>query len=541
MMAVFEIQAPDGSIYEVEAPDEQAAIQAIGQLSAPVPQQKSRSAALMDAAVAAPTEAEYRRLMAEANAAAVQDGETPDGVVYDPRSGGLTDVTLRPDQGALMAAAQGAGQGVSFGGMDEAVGALYGLMGPGSYPQNRDYALASMRADLDAGRQDHPVAAYGSELAGAMSIPVGAVGQGGSVLGRAALSGGMGAAQGAAYGFGSAEGGFDSRKDAAARGAVFGGLLGAAAPAVGAGARKAVEKVGAGPALRAAARGAPSIDDLRGQANALYAQADQVANLPRADFDAAMQLTLADAARKGLDPDLTPGAAKVADRLSDALASADPNIGFRELDILRRKAQVPAGNVANRTEQALGSRMIEGIDDYIEAADPALGGMVGEARDMWSRMRKAETLERIMDTGDAYLSGKSSGIRNQVRSLLKSPKASRGFTAAEKEALKRVSNPGPLENALHLASGGLGQMVTVGAGGGIGGIPGALAGAGIAAAARKGSEAITTRKAQLAQALIANGGQVTLPTLPPAQQALIEALYMAGVRPTAAALADALR
>lgn len=456
-----------------------------------------------------------------------------------------------PGQGFGNNFAQQAGDGVFFGFGDEISARLNAITGydasTGSYGNwGTTYAdqLAAVREQERQFEAEHPVLAPVAEVGGALltaAVPAGlAMRGGGGLLGRMGTAGLVGAGQGAAYGFGEGEG-LGDRLDGAKWGGAFGGLLGGLAPAVGTVAQKLVEKAGAGRALRAAAKGAPSIDELRARANAIYAEADKVSNLPRAALADALAGTLDDAQRLGLDDMLHPSASRVASRLEDAAASEAPNVGFRELDILRRQAQVPAGNVANRSEQAIGSRMIEGIDDYMDQASPSLANALGEARDMWSRMRKAETLERIMETGDAYTSGKSSGIRNQVRSLLKSPKASRGYTAAEKAALTRVANPGPLESALHYAAGGLGQIATIGAGGAIGQVPGAAVGGVIGAAARKASEAITTRRTQLAQALIANGGKVALPTLTPTQQSLIEALYMAGIRQPSASLAEALR
>ena len=123
---------------------------------------KPRSQQLMDEYERAEAAGDYARadeLLRKATYAATQDGTAPDSVAYNPATGGMEDMALRGDRGRLSAAAQGMGQGVSFGGMDEVVGLGHGLMGPGTYEQNRDYALASMRGDLAAGRRDYPVTA----------------------------------------------------------------------------------------------------------------------------------------------------------------------------------------------------------------------------------------------------------------------------------------------------------------------------------------------------------------------------------------------
>ena len=240
---MIEVEAPDGTIIEFPAGTDDATIDRVMRENfAPQPSKKSRSAELMDAAIAAPSEDEYRRLMAEANAAAVEDGETPDGVVFNPNTGALTDIGLRQDKGRANAVMQGVGQGVSFGGMDEAVGALYGLTGPGTYQQNRDYALASMRGDLKSARDNHRKTTVASEVGGGLLNALGTmglVGTGKSLVGTMGRNIGMGAATGAAYGFGQAEGGAENRLAAGRKGAAFGGIAGAAAQPLAWGMRQA--------------------------------------------------------------------------------------------------------------------------------------------------------------------------------------------------------------------------------------------------------------------------------------------------------------
>lgn len=205
--------------------------------SAPVA--KSRADELMERALAAPTEAEYRKLMAEANAAAVEDGQTPAGVVFNPKTGGLTDIGLRKDKGRASAALQGAGQGASFGTMDEVVAGLYGLTGPGTFQQNRDYSLASMRGDLASARENYPVTTFAGEIAGGVAatapFAVGATG-----VKEAAKAGAkIGGVTGAAYSAGSAEGNIGERLDDAVYGGILGAGLGYAVPYVAKGAGKA--------------------------------------------------------------------------------------------------------------------------------------------------------------------------------------------------------------------------------------------------------------------------------------------------------------
>lgn len=265
-MAVFEVQGPDGSIYEIDAPDEGAALSAFqgfigGQQGVqkiapiapaasapPVPATaQSRSSQLMDAAMAAPDEATYRRLMAEANAAAVADGETPAGIAMNPRTGQLHDLSspISPYvSGTTAAAGQiGAMHGLAMGGADEAVAAAYSPFGPGTMGQN--YAWANARADeqLRRSREAHPYATGAAEIAGGAATGIAATGRMAAAKtlgGKLMQAGTIGTGTGALYGGLSADGGAEER----GKGALLGGLLGAATGAASVPAEIALRNVG---------------------------------------------------------------------------------------------------------------------------------------------------------------------------------------------------------------------------------------------------------------------------------------------------------
>lgn len=166
--------------------------------------------------------------------------------------------------GALEAGARGVAQGLSFGFDDELVGAGKGVAAAvtggdfaPAYEQGRDAWRAANKQAADA----QPVAYYGGQVAGGVAVPFGAARAGAAALraapgalapvaatGRALGFGQLsanaasgigartvaGAREGAAYGalagFGEGEGGAGDRASSAARGALFGGGVGAAAP-----------------------------------------------------------------------------------------------------------------------------------------------------------------------------------------------------------------------------------------------------------------------------------------------------------------------
>lgn len=333
-------------------------------------------------------------------------------------------------------------QGLSLGIGDEAVAAMAATAHPfvkgsdgSDWGDRYDGYLGRERGKIGQFREERPATAYGTEIAASIVNPatmaaaplvtaprLGAVG-------RAAA---VGAGEGAVYGFNAGEGGVRDRGKDAAIGLGAGAALAGSVSTVGGKLSNALARRRNPPAQ------APSLDDLRQQANAIYQQADEVTGLPRENLTASFDDIQQNALRQGLDPDLTPGADKVLSRLEDAATSPDPNISFRELDTLRKKAQIPAGNLANRTEAAIGSQMVESIDRVVSEASPELGAAIGKARDIWGRMRRTELIENAMAKAQNQASGYENGLRVQFRAILNNPKLRRGFSPEEVTAMERV-------------------------------------------------------------------------------------------------------
>lgn len=163
------------------------------------------------------------------------------------------------DNGATWGGVQSAAHGALQGLGDEtmaAVAALKETLG-GGLPFGKAYeqALSMYRGARDQYRQESPVAATASEIAGGLATglaggaalaPVRAAGAAAPVLsgGRAAAqNAAIGAAQGGLYGFNEGEGGLPQRMTEAGQGAALGGVLGAAIPAVAGGIGRAVSPV----------------------------------------------------------------------------------------------------------------------------------------------------------------------------------------------------------------------------------------------------------------------------------------------------------
>jgi hypothetical protein len=168
--------------------------------------------------------------------------------------------------------------------------------------------------------------------------------------------------------------------------------------------------------------------------------------------------------------------------------------------------------------------IIDGLDDMVTKLGPddvvagdvaALQEALPKAREVWSRMRKSQVIDDAITAGEDYLSGASSGIRNQFKNILRNDKMRSRFSEAEKAAMRKVINGSIPERLLNLVSGGLGQLGQIVGGFALAGLPGMAIGAAGAAGARKAAEAVTTRKAEVVRALMANGGLAQLPKASP--------------------------
>lgn len=408
---------------------------------------------------------------------------------------------------------------------DEAAAGADAALGRGSYDEN----LARYRGNEAQMEAENPLLSLAARVAPALIPGAGAakfVGGAASLPGAALRSGLLGAAGGGAYGFMEGEGGVEDRVTEAEAGAKMGGLLGGSLPFAGRAVQGIADSVSTGRQARAIARNAPTTDQLRAQGRAAYQAVDDagVQIKPEVFRDQVGRMSQT-AQRAGLDQlpgpgSLTPRSARVmqiADEMSDGLA-ANPNnpaLPFSSLDQLRRHAGTAASDIGNRTEASIGSRIIEELDGFVQRLGPddvvagdanALKTAIPKAREIWTRMSRSQILDDAIDASENYLGGQASGLRNQFASILRNKKLAKSFSEPEKKIMRRVVNGSAPQQLLNLLGGGIGQLATMGTGAAVGGVPGMLAGAGGAALARKGSEALAMRNAEFARAVIAGGG-----------------------------------
>ncbi len=444
-------------------------------------------------------------------------------------------------------------QGLTFGGSDEALGWLTSQMGRTPYKENTD----AFRTELDDFREESPLAAYGTEIAGAMAIPFGAIKQGGNLGIRAIQSALLGGSQGALYGFLSGEGDAGERAPNMLAPAAIGGAIGAAIPV----ASRVLSSIDDAAARNAAVReqfnNAPTPEAVRAQASALYDQIDNLdVNVNAGAFDDWLGQTTQRLQREGMDilpgTPLNPQASRAMQTGEDMVAqmSQDPTaaIPFPQLDQFRRRLGTAAANMQNPADSRLGSIAIGELDDFVQRLGPddiatgdiaTLQDLIPKARELWAQASRAGLIDDAIDNSQNYLSNQASGLRNQFARILRNPQLRRGFSAEEIAAMRRVISGSIPERLVHLLGGGIGQITQMGLGAALGsgaGTMGAMIGTGAgaltSALTQRASENIAVRNAEIVRALIASGAlrNLNVGQLSDGTKGIIEALLGAGSR-----------
>ena len=218
-MAIFEIEGPDGAIYEVDAPDEQSAVAGFQQAFGGVDPATNQP----------PGVPEYN----------------PGVEGYDPQTGEVA----RDPRSRLASAAHGAADVGTFGFGDE----LASYLGSAITGDPREQVLAEMRGMQRQAQEDNPgsylagqigggIAQGAGLVAGGLSPAAHAINAGWRLPGVMAASGVEGGILGALHGAGAGETA-DERLSGAKSGGVWGFGLGAAAPAVVQGVSSAAQRV----------------------------------------------------------------------------------------------------------------------------------------------------------------------------------------------------------------------------------------------------------------------------------------------------------
>ena len=246
--------------------------------------------------------------------------------------------------------------------------------------------------------------------------------------------------------------------------------------------------------------------------------------------------------KAGIDPTLHPKATAVLGRLQEAKGTQHT---LEEAEILRRVLKSAAAS-KEPDEGRLTRIMIDKLDDFVEnmkpsdfsliAGDKAGVAKLTEARSLWSRMRKGEIVEDLIENAKLTApnftgSGYENALRTQFRTLAKNANKMRGFSKTEQTAIERVAKGGPLENTLRMLgkfapTGVVSTVMSGGAGAAIGGPVGAVALPAAGFAARQGATALTARNARAASELMRSGQLPALGRMAPADVELMRALMV---------------
>jgi len=382
-----------------------------------------------------------------------------------------------------------------------------------------------------------------AEIGGAIATPVLAARAGASlpriaasvpgVTGTVARSG-LAAVEGAGYGALNASGHDQDIGEGALMGAIFGAGGNAAGEAVATGARKVAGAFNATPKI-------PTMDELSTAARQAYDAADNAGVIftPQATgrLQSEIVQTLTDT---GFDPALQPGAAAVLRRLQDLQGQ---NVTLKGLDTLRKVAS--GGYIpGNKSNNAAVSAIVNRIDDLVGntqageilSGDATAGAeALKTARDLWSRMSKADAVTEAAARGELNAAAAGSGAnrenasRQAMKALRNNRSATRGFTPDEHEALMRAIVGTPDQNALRLVGKLAPTGIVSGAlSGGVGyqaaGPIGAVAIPATGYVARKGAERMQEGFVQELVDIIMAGGTKAATQVPPnAVQAAIDA------------------
>lgn len=267
----------------------------------------------------------------------------------------------------------------------------------------------------------------------------------------------------------------------------------------------------------------PTTQELGDMARIAYQRADEAGLAVKPEsFKRIVGSIYNEVRKEGLDRTIHPKANAAAERLAEALSDPNPKT-LQQLDTLRRVIKAAASS-NEPDERRIASIMIDRVDDYLSnltAKDVAAGdaavasNSIMEARSLWARMRKAETIDELFEraqnaVGANYTqAGLATALRQQFRSLANNKKRLRGFTKEEQAAIRRVVRGGPVENFLRL----VGKMAPRGvvSGGfnlGVGAALGPVAGGTTMLAgelARRGSARMTTKSANKASEIVRRG------------------------------------
>lgn len=326
--------------------------------------------------------------------------------------------------------------------------------------------LEAERAMTEAARDRAGWAGTAAELGGAVASPAGLAKQGVTLLGKGAqaipgikgllVRAGLMTAEGAGYGAATAAGNDEDIGTGALTGAAAGGAGSIAGEAVSSGVNKIASLL---------SKKAPrqTVADLEAAGNAAYKRSEDAGVIIKPEgMQALKQSVIDDFTAHGFAPANEPGAAAAYEALAKA---ADGNVTLKGLDTIRKTAS-NGYRPGLRSNNTLVGKVVKRIDELIAKADPEhMAGLdtregadaMKEAREIWHRARKLETVDKLVERGElnAATSGSGGNVENatrqQIKRLLMDEGKARGFSDEELALAKKAVVGSETQNVLRLA------------------------------------------------------------------------------------------
>jgi len=437
---------------------------------------------------------------------------------YEP-----TAIAISPESKPEMSVPRASTQGFTFGLGDELEGAANALgqkLGGNERPfgdiyrEERDIS----RAKLEQYRDVAPVQAIAAEIAGSVTSPVGlakapAAIKALSPMARAAVTAGV---QGAAYGFGSGEGGIVSRAKNAIEVGIPSALFGAGLQQTFRLGGAAAQKISN--AMRGVSE-KPSIESLRGIKNAAYQAVDDSGlKISKTAVNRLIGYAEKSAAGRDYVPEVdrqTFAALKMLE------SKADQPLTIGQLDKLRQ-GLYKRYNASGGSEIAIRD-MIDGIDDLI-ASIPETDDLMKLARVANGRYKKAELLDEVFRKAELQTASTGSGgnilnkYKQAVTGILTNEKNAKWFTPEEiahmESFVKGTSSQNLMRLMGKLSPSGNGLMLALNVGAAAA-EPSMLALTAVGSGAKAVSDASAKAGANKLQTMVATGAAPpTIPYLP---------------------------
>jgi hypothetical protein len=202
----------------------------------------------------------------------------------------------------------------------------------------------------------------------------------------------------------------------------------------------------------------PTTSDLKSAADGIYRSAKNagVGISPQA-YDTLVGDIGSAVKTAGTHPKLHPKVAGALESLEEA-KTGQP-IALDELERLRRIANGAAKSI-EPDERRVAGVIIDKIDDFMDnlsptqttSGNPAAAATLSDARGIWAKMRKSETITDAIERADNMAltqnGNRAAALRSQFQALAKNKKAMRGFSASERDAIKNVARVGALTGPL---------------------------------------------------------------------------------------------